>query len=42
MERVKESIVDHFAEVFGYSDTEPIVNIFDLQAGQKGARDEAR
>jgi lipoate-protein ligase B len=42
MERVKESIVDHFAEVFGYSDIEPIVNIFDLQAGQKGARDEAR
>jgi lipoate-protein ligase B len=42
MERVKESFVDHFAEVFGYSDIKPIVNIFDLQAGQKGARDEAR
>jgi lipoyl(octanoyl) transferase len=42
MARVKELFVDYFAELFGYSDIRPIADIFDFQAGQKGARDEAR
>ncbi len=42
MERVKERFVDHFAELFGYSEIKQIVNLFDFQAGQKGSRYEAR
>jgi lipoate-protein ligase B len=41
-ERVKERFVDHFAELFGYSDIKQIVDLFDIQAGQKGSRYEAR
>jgi lipoate-protein ligase B len=42
MERVKKRFAAYFAKAFGYSDREPIINKFDLQAGQKGARYEAR
>jgi lipoate-protein ligase B len=32
MERVKERFVDHFAELFGYSDIRQMTNLFDFQA----------
>jgi len=41
LDRVKERFLRYFAEMFGYSDIEHIDRL-DFQAGQKGARDEAR
>ena len=39
---VRESFLRHFAELFGYTEIENISHFSDFQAGQKGARYEAR
>lgn len=39
---VRESFLRHFAELFGYTEIENISHFSEFQAGQKGARYEAR
>lgn len=39
---VRESFLRHFAELFGYTEIEKISHFAEFQAGQKGARYEAR
>ena len=41
-ERVRETFLHHFADVFGYSDTKESFGTLDLQAAQKGLSYEAR
>lgn len=42
LHNVRESFLRHFAELFGYTEIENISHFSEFQAGQKGARYEAR
>jgi lipoate-protein ligase B len=42
MDEIRQRFLQHFAQIFAYSDVKKIVDLFDPQAGQKGSSYEAR